>query len=158
MSSTDNSFEYSAVRFCEAHIADAAELERRYFSEPWSQNSLGLLCTEEYPSFAVCDRDGSLLGYLSAVKALDELQIINVAVREDVRGRGIGTLLIQAADSYCLENSLVSISLEVRESNAVAIALYERSGDASLGIRKNFYRSPTENAVVMVKNLTDTRI
>lgn len=151
-------FEYSAVRFCEAHIADAAELEKKYFPEPWSQNSLRLLCTEDYPSFAVCGSDGSLVGYLSAAKALDELQIINVAVREDMRGRGIGSLLMRAADSFCLENSLVSISLEVRESNAAAIALYERCGYAPLGIRKNFYRSPTENAVVMVKNLTDTRI
>ena len=158
MSLADNSFEYTAVRFCEAHIAEAAELEKKYFSEPWSQNSLRLLCTEDYPSFAVCDADGSLVGYLSAAKAFDELQIINVAVREDMRGKGIGSLLMRTADSYCLENSLVSISLEVRESNAPAIALYERSGYAPLGIRKNFYRCPTENAVVMVKNLTDTRI
>ena len=154
----DNSFEYTVVRFCEAHIAEAAELEKKYFSEPWSENSLRLLCTEDYPSFAVCAQDGSLVGYLSAAKAFDELQIINVAVREDMRGKGIGALLMRAADSFCLENSLVSISLEVRESNATAIALYKRSGYAALGIRKNFYRAPTENAVVMVKNLTDTRI
>ena len=158
MSSADSCFEYRAVRFCEAHIAETAELEKKYFSEPWSQNSLRLLCTEDYPSFAVCGADGSLVGYLSGAKALDELQIINVAVREDMRGRGIGALLMRAADSYCLENSLVSISLEVRESNASAISLYDRCGFKAAGIRKNFYRSPTENAVVMIKNLTDTRI
>ena len=158
MSSADSCFEYRAVRFCEAHIAEAAELEKKYFSEPWSQNSLRLLCTEDYPSFAVCSADGSLVGYLSSARAPDELQIINVAVREDMRGRGIGSLLMRAADRYCLENKLSSISLEVRESNTTAISLYERCGFLSLGIRKNFYRSPTENAVVMVKNLTDTRI
>ena len=75
--SSDNISRVTAVRFSEKHIAKAAELERKYFSEPWSENSLRLLCTEDYPSFALCSDDGALLGYLSAAKAPDELQIIS---------------------------------------------------------------------------------
>ena len=155
--SSDNISRVTAVRFSEKHIAEAAELERKYFSEPWSENSLRLLCTEDYPSFALCSDDGALLGYLSAAKAPDELQIINVAVREDMRGKGLGRLLMAQADEYCRKNALSSISLEVRESNETAIALYTRCGFFSAGVRKNFYRSPTENAVVMIKNFNQTR-
>jgi ribosomal-protein-alanine N-acetyltransferase len=145
---------YNTVRFSSEHIREAAELERKYFSEPWSESSMQLLCTDEYPSFAICSEDGKLLAYLSAAKSVDELQIINVAVREELRGQGLGKLLMSAADEFCRENALVSISLEVRESNERAISMYTRCGFFCAGVRKNFYRKPTENAVVMIKNLT----
>ena len=115
---------------------------------------MALLCTDDYPSFAICSEDGALIAYLSAAKALDELQIINVAVREDYRSLGLGGQLMSAAEEFCRENALASISLEVRESNERAISLYTHCGFFCAGVRKNFYRKPTENAVIMIKNLT----
>lgn len=134
-------------------IGTIARIESETFSEPWSESALALLLTEEYPGFAVSDAEGEVLGYISSQRVLDELQIINLAVREPFRGRGYGRLLVDAAEEYCRKSGIVSVSLEVRVSNASAIALYERCGYISAGIRRGFYRNPREDAAVMIKNL-----
>ena len=134
-------------------IGVIARIEAETFSEPWSESALALLLTEEYPAFTVCDAEGELLGYISSQRALDELQIINLAVRAPFRGRGYGRLLVDAAEEYCRKSGIVSVSLEVRVSNAPAIALYEKCGYIRAGIRRGFYRDPREDAAVMIKNL-----
>ena len=139
------------IRFSSAHIPQVAQIERDTFSEPWSESSLSLLCTEEYPSFVLTDEDDRVLGYLSSAKALDELQIINLAIREDSRGRGFAKALLSALDGFCREMGMIEVSLEVRESNAAAISLYEKCGYEKVGIRRGFYRLPPENAVIMIK-------
>lgn len=141
-------------RFAKEHIGQVAELERKFFSEPWSEGSLAILLTEDYPSFVLVTASGEVIGYLSAQRALDELQIINLAVREGYRGQGFGASLLCAAEDFCRTEGIISISLEVRESNLPAIGLYKKQGYRESGLRKNFYRQPTENAVVMIKNLT----
>ena len=138
-------------RFSAAHIPQVAQIERNTFSEPWSENSLALLCTEEYPSFVLTDEDGEVLGYVSTAKALDELQMINLAIKADCRGRGFAKLLLSALDDFCQTVGIESVSLEVRESNAAAISLYEKLGYEKVGLRRGFYRLPPENAVIMVK-------
>ena len=141
----------SVTRFSAAHVAAVAEIERNTFSEPWSENSLMLLCTEEYPSFVLTDEGGDVLGYISSARALDELQMINLAVRSDCRGKGFAKLLLSSLDEFCREEKIESISLEVRQSNVAAISLYEKQGYQAVGQRRGFYRLPTENAVIMVK-------
>ncbi|MBQ7384160.1 MAG: ribosomal protein S18-alanine N-acetyltransferase [Clostridia bacterium] len=145
--------EIRPVRFAREHIGQVAELERRFFSEPWSESALSLLLTEEYPSFVLVTDTGEVVGYISAQRALDELQIINLAIREGYRGRGFGVMLLETAEAYCRGEEIVSLSLEVRESNSAARGLYKKQGYREAGVRKNFYRQPTENAVVMIKNL-----
>ncbi|MBE6530528.1 MAG: ribosomal-protein-alanine N-acetyltransferase [Ruminococcaceae bacterium] len=139
-------------RFSEEHIDEVARIERDTFAEPWSSESLRLLCTEDYPSFVMCE-GGKVLGYVSAARSLDELQIINVAVRPEHRGKGYAKALLEWVERFCAENGLVSISLEVRESNAAAIGLYGGCRYEVCGRRKGFYRLPREDALVMIKNL-----
>lgn len=146
------------VGFAEEHIAQVAMIERERFSEPWSEKSLALLCTDGYPSFVLIDGVGEVLGYVSTARALDELQIINVAVRRGEERRGYGLLLMDAVDRYCREAGIVSVSLEVRRSNEAARALYERVGYVAVGIRRGFYHMPAEDAVVMVKNFCTEEI
>ncbi len=143
----------SVRRIIESDIAQIAIIESETFSEPWSRSALALLLTEEYPSFCALGENGELIGYLSAQRALDELQIINVAIREPFRGKGLGGLLLEAAEEYCRTREIKSVSLEVRVSNLPALRLYEKHGYRSAGIRRNFYRKPTEDAAVMIKNL-----
>ena len=138
-------------RLTREDIPAVARIESDTFSEPWSESALALLCTEEYPSFVLCEDE--LAGYVSCARALDEIQIINVAVRADRRGRGYADALLVALDGYCEENGILQISLEVRPSNVAAISLYEKHGYERAGVRKNFYRLPTEDAIVMIKNL-----
>ena len=141
----------SVTRFSAEHISAAARIEADTFSEPWSEEALKLLLGDGYPSFAVCEGD-ELVAYIGTARSLDELQILTVATDARARRRGYARELLAHLDAYAKESGIFSISLEVRESNAAAIALYESCGYKTAGVRKNFYRFPTENALVMIKN------
>jgi len=84
---------------------------------------------------------------------LDEGQITNVATFPKYRRQGYGRTVMEALERYARERGIVLMSLEVRESNSGAIALYESLGWRSVGRRKNFYRHPVEDALVMIKEL-----
>ncbi len=143
---------FSVVPFSAEHIKRAAEIERLTFSEPWSESSMRILAEKDYPSLALVDKEGACRGYVTSSRALDELQIINVAVHPDLRGRGLGNMLLSAFDGLCRSLGIVYVSLEVRESNTAAIALYSKFGYTAAGKRKGFYRAPSEDALVMVKD------
>ena len=143
---------YRTLPFSEEHIKDAAVIEAKTFSEPWSAEAMRLLCTPEYPSIALVGDGGECVGYIGSLRVLDELQIINVAVKDELRGRGLGRALLQSFEELCESLDVSFVSLEVRESNTAAISLYERFGFTVAGKRKAFYRSPVEDALVMVKN------
>ena len=146
----------AVIRFSAEHINAAARIEAETFAEPWSAEALKLLTTAVYPSFAICEGD-ALVAYFGTSLSLDELQILTVAVDAKARRRGFAGELMGALDEYAKANGIVMISLEVRESNVAAISLYEKYGYARAGLRKNFYRFPTENALVMIKNFDNER-
>lgn len=131
------------------HLEGAERLERLCFSEPWTQKSLELLLSDNAVGYVVVD-DGNVLAYGGMVTVLDEGQITNIAVDPEYRRRGYGGMIVAALVEYAKNNGIESISLEVRESNDAAIALYTSFGFEGRGVRKNFYRSPAENAIVMV--------
>ena len=95
--------------------------------------------------------DGAVIGYAAMYTVIDEGYILNVAVDSRFRRQGIGTALIRSLDTFGKKNSLAFITLEVRESNAPAIGLYSRFGFIKVGKRKDYYRHPTENALLMTK-------
>jgi ribosomal-protein-alanine N-acetyltransferase len=97
--------------------------------------------------------DGDLGSYCTVTTVLDEAQIINVATAERYKRQGCADAVISGVIDECKRRDIVSISLEVRESNAPAISLYEKFGFFVAGKRKNFYTNPRENALVMIKNL-----
>ena len=138
-----------AVLFEKKHIEGAARLEKLCFSEPWSEKSLEMLFANGAVGFAV-EEDGIVSAYGGMLTVLDEGQITNVAVDPIHRRKGLGREIVRALIGYAKENGIVSVSLEVRESNEAAIALYESFGFSRRGLRKNFYREPTESAIVMV--------
>ena len=132
-----------------------AELEKECFSEPWSEDSLKMLVAENAFGFAVL-LDGRAIAYGGMMTVLDEGQITNIAVSSEYRRRGLGRAVTEALLEYAVNKGIVSVSLEVRASNVPAIALYESLGFTRCGVRKNFYRMPTENALVMVWNKENT--
>ena len=135
-------------------IFEVAELEELCFSLPWSEKSLELLLADKNAGFVVCDRtSGRVVAYGGMVVVLDEGQITNIATHPHFRRQGLGERVVRAIIDYASESGLVSISLEVRESNAAAISLYEKLGFVSVGVRKNFYTSPRENGIVMIKSI-----
>ena len=133
---------------CEDDIPAIADIESRCFSEPWSEKSL-LLLTDGRGIGFVALVDGSVVGYGGMMTVLDEGQITNIAILPAFRRLGLGRALVQALQKYAKSNSFSLLALEVRESNIPAISLYESCGWENQGIRKGFYRFPSEAAVIM---------
>ena len=131
-------------------LEGVAELEKLCFSQPWSKKSLELLLNDGIGVGMVCRQDGIVCAYGGMLCAVDEGQITNVATHPDFRRSGYGNAVVEALIKYAKNNRLDSISLEVRESNAAAIALYSSFGFKVEGKRKDFYTKPTEAALVMV--------
>ncbi len=115
---------------------------------------LGLeLFLEEKNLCVCCLEDDILTSYCTLVIVLDEAQIINVATHPDHRGRGYARQVMNEVIDECKKRKITLISLEVRESNEAAIKLYTSFGFNVEGKRKDFYKNPRENALVMIKKL-----
>ncbi len=130
-----------------------AELERECFSTPWSEKSLTEELKNENAVFFTAKKTGETVGYMGMHCVLDECYIANVAVSKKHRRKGVGRLLLKYAEEKAREKECSFISLEVRISNESAIYLYESEGYKKVGERKNFYSEPTENALIMTKQL-----
>lgn len=135
------------VPMAERHLAVLAEIEKACFHAPWSESML----REELDKgiFLVAERDGQAVGYVGCQTVLDEGYITNVAVSPDARRQGIARALIAKLTDEARAAGLAFVTLEVRASNAPAIALYEGAGFVRVGVRKNFYTAPAEDAVLM---------
>ena len=134
------------------HISALAELERTTFSDPWSEKALELFLEEQ--NFCVaCFEDGELASYCTVTTVLDEAQIVNVATDSHFKRMGCAREVLDGVIFECQKRKITLISLEVREGNAPAIALYTKLGFTVAGKRKDFYKNPRENALVMIKNL-----
>jgi ribosomal-protein-alanine N-acetyltransferase len=101
----------------------------------------------------VAVQDGRIAGFLFARIAADEAEVLNLAVAQEIRGRGAGARLLHAAMEFAREGGAKKLFLEVRESNAAAIAFYKRAGFEDSGRRKGYYRDPTEDACVLTRQI-----
>ena len=132
-----------------------AELEAKTFSMPWSREDFrGELGLPDRLFVVTRLHDGSGLkgvGYSGMFLSFDEGEITNVAINPIFRGRGIGYAMLNAQMEMAKSFGAGSFTLEVRVSNAGAIHLYEKLGFESVGVRKNFYEKPVEDALIMWK-------
>lgn len=129
-----------------------AEIEAACFSEPWSYEAfLGELTNPMAQTWVAVTADGTAAGFLNAGFVLDEGSLNNIAVLPPYRRQGAARLLLTEALQYCQNNHIRLFTLEVRKSNAGAIALYKSFGFEQVGQRKNFYSKPTEDALLMTK-------
>jgi [ribosomal protein S18]-alanine N-acetyltransferase len=137
------------------HVADILRIERACFSDPWSEQSFRALVGNPDALFLVAaGADGRIVGYTAALDGRDDGEILNVAVAADARQQGIGGLLLDAAMRTLKMKSVKRLYLEARESNAAALSLYESRGFVRLSIRRNYYRRPVENALVLMLDLS----
>lgn len=136
------------MRITPHHLPAVADLERRVFASPWSEQSLALLCSENAFGFAVCEGD-AVIAYAGMLTVLDEGQITNVATHPDYRRRGFAALVLTALLEEARSRQLAFVTLEARESNEGAIALYRKLGFEVVGKRPRFYTNPTEAAWIM---------
>ena len=137
----------TVVPMAERHLTALEAIENACFHAPWSEKML----REELDKgiFLVAERDGQAVGYVGCQTVLDEGYITNVAVSPDCRRHGIARALRAELTDEARAQALAFVTLEVRASNVPAIALYESAGFVRVGVRKNFYTVPTEDAVLM---------
>lgn len=131
------------------HIPALAEIEEACFAAPWSVQALAEALENPCAAFQVAeDAQGRVMGYVGLYRVLDEGQIANVAVAPAFRRRGVARGLLAAVEALAAEEKLWRLTLEVRVSNAPAVALYESAGYVRDGVRPGFYRNPTEDAAI----------
>ena len=132
-----------------ADCQKVAALEKKIFSQPWSEQGFLDALSMEQNIFLVAEDEEEICGYIGMYQSLDEGEITNVAVALEKRNLGIGWELMQAAITKAKQQGILQIVLEVRVSNASAVHLYEKCGFINCGVRKGFYDFPKEDAYIM---------
>ncbi len=140
-------------RIAPSYIEGIAALERTCFAVPWSEASLANLCGALGTGFVCLDTDARVIGYIGVWFAPDEWQITNVATHPDYRRQGVARALLKATKEAATASGILELSLEVRASNEGAVRLYEQQGFYKAGVRRGFYKNPTEDALVMLCTL-----
>ncbi len=141
-------------RMLATDIPKVVSIEQECFSLPWSAKAFEESLTQPYSVFFVAEattENSVITGYVGVYHIGDECDITNVAVSTKYRRKGIAIKLLKAVEEYSVSKNVYSITLEVRESNTPAIRLYEGMQYKNIGIRKNFYEKPMENAIIMVR-------
>lgn len=142
---------FTVIPMNETHLEKIAQLEKQCFSQPWSVDALREELTNENSHFLVAADKDETLGYIGVQEICGEAYITNVAVFPDCRRLGVGRALLSDACDGAEGRGCDFITLEVRQSNAGAIALYESEGFETVGVRKDFYSFPTENGLILTK-------
>ena len=142
---------YNIIDAEKRHVPHLEDLEKQCFSMPWTAEMLETQLPDDKHVFIVAENDEQLLGYVGMMHILDEGYISNVAVSPTCRRMGIADALINELIKKAEALDLAFVTLEVRESNVPARALYSKHGFSDVGIRKNYYDFPKENAILMTK-------
>ncbi len=154
MSVKTKMIEFKIKLMSERHLEEVARLGKICFSVPWSKTSLKEEINNENASFLVAvDKNEKVFGYTGFTFVLDEGYITNIAVFPQYRGNGVAKKLLEALVKFAQDKKLKFISLEVRKSNVSAVSLYKKLNFLSVGLRKNFYSYPKEDAIIMTRYL-----
>jgi ribosomal-protein-alanine N-acetyltransferase len=156
----------------EKDIPRILEIEKESISPPWTHGALlseiyredsffAVAVNDPQPDKAARDkaardeaaRDEAIAGFAVLRLMGDGWELLKIAVDKDFRRHGAADMLIAAALGHAAENAPGPVYLEVRKSNAAAIALYEKHGFNSMRQRKDYYTDPIENALIMVREL-----
>ncbi len=137
----------------EDDVIPVYELEKECFSVPWSIKSISEELQNTNARFILVEINGETAGYVGSYFVSGEVYITNVAVKNKYRRKGVAVGLLSKLIDLAKEAKSEFVSLEVRCSNTPAISLYGKLGFEKLGVRKNFYENPREDALIMTKYL-----
>lgn len=132
-------------------VPQVAQMEEEYFSEPWSARAFHEALDKKEYLYMVAVDGKEVVAYCGMYQVLDEGNITQVAVRSDMRGKGIARKLLQDFMQIGKTKGVAAYTLEVRVSNQSAIRAYEACGFETECVRKEFYTSPKEDAFIMWK-------
>lgn len=128
-------------------------VEAQSFLTPWSRQAfVGELTENPYAYYRVARSEGVVIGYGGAWFFLGEAHVTNVAVAPSWRGKGVGRALMEALMAAAQLAGAQRMTLEVRASNEVALAMYKSLGFTEAGVRKGYYTDYKEDAIIMWKD------
>ena len=143
--------ELQIVKFADEHIREVAAIEAASYRDPWSEDSFREIQILSDTSWVAVAND-EVIGYLITQWILDEIHLLNVAVKGEFRGRGVASQLLRRLLDLGSERGMRDIFLEVRVSNSAAQRLYRRFDFSILATRKSYY-TDGEDALVMHREL-----
>lgn len=136
-------------------ILEIKKIEDECFTDPWSLN---MLKNEIKNSYFICIKENYIIkGYIIVKTVLDEAEILRIAVDKTARKKGFGKKLIDSAKEYLKGKNIKILMLEVRRNNIPAVSLYKKTGFYEVGVRKSYYRNPTDDALLMTLDFTIER-
>jgi ribosomal-protein-alanine N-acetyltransferase len=132
-----------------ADLPSVMVIERRSFTAPWEEATFRGLMRRPSAALLVAERESEVVGYSVTWFAADEAELGDIAVLPELRGLGLGRLLLDESTAVARKRGAKSLYLEVREANRVARELYRSAGFEVAGVRKEYYKEPVEDAIVM---------
>lgn len=144
-----------SLQFAPMQVSDLPEvltIENDVYPHPWTRGNFLDSLYSGYETWTLRDSNGTLVGYFLLMLAVDEAHLLNISVRRDLHGKGIGRMQLDKVADVAREKGMHSILLEVRPSNVRALAVYQRYGFVQIGVRKGYYPAADntrEDAIVM---------
>ncbi|WP_247869739.1 MULTISPECIES: ribosomal protein S18-alanine N-acetyltransferase [Oxalobacteraceae] len=133
-------------------LPDVLAIENDVYPYPWTRGNFLDSLYSGYETWVLRDASGVLVGYFLLMLAVDEAHLLNISVRRDLHGRGIGRMQLDKVVAVAREKGMSSVLLEVRPSNQRALSVYQHYGFVQIGQRKGYYPAQgntREDAIVM---------
>ena len=140
----------SIRRMEKSDVGAALQVENACFSEPWTGEMFNMTLLLPYARYYVAETpDGKVVGICGLKILTDVGEITNVGVLPEYRGKQVGRRMLERLLDDGAAEGVFAYTLEVRASNAPAVALYEKLGFKTEGVRPGFYAKPREDALIM---------
>ncbi|QAU36047.1 ribosomal-protein-alanine N-acetyltransferase [Janthinobacterium sp. 17J80-10] len=136
----------------EGDLEQVLSIENIVYPYPWTRGNFLDSLASGYLSWVAREPTFRLAGYFLAMQVVDEMHLLNISVRADLQGHGLGRMLLDRVSTLARANGMTSILLEVRPSNLRALSVYERYGFVRIGLRRGYYPAAgntREDAIVM---------
>ncbi len=133
-------------------VDEVARVEHDAYPFPWTRGNFLDSLASGYQAWVAREADGRLAGYFLLMPAVDDMHLLNITVRPDLQGRGIGRQLLDKVCALTREAGIAAVLLEVRPSNHNALSIYRHTGFTQIGVRKHYYPAAgqsREDAIVM---------
>ncbi len=133
-------------------VEEVVRVETNAYPFPWTRDNALDSLANRYDAWVLREVDGRLAGYFLLMSAVDDVHLLNITVRPDLQGQGIGRFLLEKVAALAQAADIHQILLEVRPSNQHALAVYRHAGFQMIGTRRKYYPaagSAREDAIVM---------